>query len=86
MVLQSIFYALAIILMILMISVMVAFIFFLIKIQTSIRSMRETITTKAKQFTSSTNSEIMGIAGGLLTSFISSRVRKMFRKKKRSED
>ena len=84
--LQSIFYLLAIILMVLMISFLIAIAYFLTKLQQSIESIKTTMNNKVEEIKSNANSEIAGIAGGLVTSFIMSRIKNMFRKKKSHSD
>lgn len=72
--LESLFYIVGIVFMLMMIGLLLAIAYFLTKVQTSIQSMRENIINKTKVISSS-----------MITSFILSRVKNMF-KKKRSED
>lgn len=79
--LQSLFYLVGIIFMIMMIGLLLAVAYFLTKVQTSIQSMRENIIHKTEEFKSRANGEIASMAGGLITSFIMSRVKNAFKKK-----
>ena len=84
--LQSIFYLLAIILMVLIISFLIAIAYFLTKLQQSIESIKTTMNNKVEEIKSNANGEIAGIAGGLVTSFVLSRIKGMFFKKKKRSD
>ena len=84
--LQSLFYLVAIVFMVLLISLLLAIAYFITRFQQSIQSMRENIENKTRQLVEAKNSEIAGIAGSLITSFIASRFRNMFKKKKHSHD
>lgn len=80
--LESTFYLVGIIFMVMMIGLLLTIAYFLTKVQNSINSVRENIAYKAKEIRAHANDGIAGIAGGLVTSFILSRVKNMFKKKR----
>ncbi len=79
--LQSIFYLVGIVLMVLIISLLVAIAYFLSRVQRTVESIKTTVTSKVDEIKSNANGEIAGIAGGLVTSFLISRVKNIFRRK-----
>ena len=80
--LQSVFYIVGIIFMVMMIALLLTLAYFLTKLQTSIQSMRENIATKTQELKSKADGEIASMAGGLITSFIMSRIKNAFKKKR----
>ena len=84
--LQSMYYLVGVIFMILMISLVIALAFFVIRLQQSIESIRHTVNTKVEHIKSNTNGELSGIASGLITSFILSKLKDMVWKKKSHSD
>lgn len=79
--LQSIFYLVGIVLMVLIISLLVAIAYFISRVQRTVESIKTTVTSKVDEIKSNANGEIAGIAGGLVTSFLISRVKNIFRRK-----
>lgn len=82
--LQSIFYVVGIIFMVMMIGLLLSIAYFLTKVQQSIQSMRENIANKTQEIKENANGKIAGVAGSLVTAFIMSRVKDMLKKKKES--
>ncbi len=78
---QSIFYIVGIIFMAMMIGLLLAIAYFLTKVQSGINSMRQNIKDRAQNLTSQANGKFAGIAGGLITSFLLSQLKNMFKKK-----